>query len=90
MHKRNFLSAGPAKAPQRGAMKTLILIPARLAATRLPNKPLADIGGTAMIVRVYQRAVAAAAGDVAVAAGDPDRPGAALRVRSHHGGVGRP
>ena len=53
-------------------MKTLILIPARLAATRLPNKPLADIGGTAMIVRVYQRAVAAAAGDVAVAAGDPE------------------
>jgi 3-deoxy-manno-octulosonate cytidylyltransferase (CMP-KDO synthetase) len=34
-----------------------ILIPARLASTRLPNKPLADIGGAPMIVRVAQRAL---------------------------------
>jgi 3-deoxy-manno-octulosonate cytidylyltransferase (CMP-KDO synthetase) len=32
-----------------------VLIPARLASTRLPNKPLADIGGTPMVVRVAQR-----------------------------------
>ena len=32
-------------------MNPLVLIPARMAATRLPNKPLADIGGKPMIVR---------------------------------------
>ena len=50
----------------------LILIPARMAAQRLPGKPLADIGGVPMIVRVLQRAEAARAGRVAVAAGDPE------------------
>ena len=45
----------------------LILIPARLAATRLPNKPLADIGGEPMIVHVWRRAVEAGIGPVAVA-----------------------
>ena len=53
-------------------MKTLVLIPARLAATRLPGKPLADIGGVAMIVRVWRQAMAAGVGRVAVAAGDAD------------------
>jgi 3-deoxy-manno-octulosonate cytidylyltransferase (CMP-KDO synthetase) len=48
----------------------LILIPARLAAERLPGKPLADIGGVPMIVRVLRQAEAAGAGPVAVAAGD--------------------
>ena len=48
-------------------MQPIILIPARLASTRLPNKPLADIGGAPMIVRVWQRAVAARAGEVVVA-----------------------
>lgn len=51
-------------------MNPIILIPARLAATRLPNKPLADIGGAPMIVRVLRQALAAGAGPVAVAAGD--------------------
>lgn len=51
---------------------TLILIPARLAATRLPGKPLADIGGQPMIVRVLRAAQAADVGPVAVAAGDPE------------------
>ena len=37
----------------------LILIPARMAATRLPGKPLADIGGEPMIVHVLRRAQAA-------------------------------
>ena len=50
----------------------LILIPARMAAERLPGKPLADIGGLPMIVRVLRQAEAAAAGPVAVAAGDQD------------------
>lgn len=48
----------------------LILIPARMAAERLPGKPLADIGGLPMIVRVLRRAEAARVGPVAVAAGD--------------------
>jgi len=38
-----------------------VLIPARLASTRLPNKPLADIGGAPMVVRVAQRAMQSAA-----------------------------
>ena len=44
------------------------LVPARLASTRLPNKPLADIGGLPMVVRVAQRALLAGAQDVVVAA----------------------
>jgi 3-deoxy-manno-octulosonate cytidylyltransferase (CMP-KDO synthetase) len=50
----------------------IIVIPARLAATRLPGKPLADIGGLPMIVRVLRQAEAAGAGPVAVAAGDSE------------------
>ena len=45
----------------------LVLIPARLAATRLPNKPLAEIAGEAMIVHVWRRAVEAGIGPVVVA-----------------------
>jgi 3-deoxy-manno-octulosonate cytidylyltransferase (CMP-KDO synthetase) len=45
----------------------LIIIPARLAATRLPGKPLADIAGQPMIVHVLRRAQAAALGPVVVA-----------------------
>lgn len=52
-------------------MKPLILIPARLAATRLPDKPLADIGGKPMIVRAYERALESGF-RVAVAAGDAE------------------
>jgi 3-deoxy-manno-octulosonate cytidylyltransferase (CMP-KDO synthetase) len=48
----------------------IVLIPARLAATRLPGKPLADIGGLPMIVHVWRRAVAAGVGPVVVACGD--------------------
>jgi 3-deoxy-manno-octulosonate cytidylyltransferase (CMP-KDO synthetase) len=50
----------------------LIIIPARLAATRLPGKPLADIGGVPMVVHVLRRALAAAIGPVAVACGDAE------------------
>jgi 3-deoxy-manno-octulosonate cytidylyltransferase (CMP-KDO synthetase) len=45
----------------------IILIPARMAATRLPGKPLADIGGIPMIVHVLRRAQAAGIGEAAVA-----------------------
>ena len=51
-------------------MNPIVIIPARMAATRLPGKPLADIGGMPMIVRVLRQAEAAGAGPVAVAAGD--------------------
>jgi 3-deoxy-D-manno-octulosonate cytidylyltransferase len=50
----------------------LVLIPARLAATRLPNKPLAEIAGEPMIVHVWRRAVEAGIGPVAVATDSPD------------------
>ena len=53
-------------------MNPIVLIPARMAATRLPNKPLADIGGVPMIVRVLRQAQLAGVGPVAVAAGDPE------------------
>ncbi|MBV8778341.1 MAG: 3-deoxy-manno-octulosonate cytidylyltransferase, partial [Alphaproteobacteria bacterium] len=45
-------------------------IPSRLASTRLPGKPLADIAGEPMIVRVWRKAVAASVGPVVVACGD--------------------
>ena len=51
-------------------MNPIVLIPARMAATRLPGKPLADIEGVAMIVRVLRQAEASGVGPVAVAAGD--------------------
>ena len=47
-----------------------VLIPARLASTRLPNKPLADIAGLPMVVRVAQRAQQSKAERVVVAADD--------------------
>ena len=49
------------------SQNNLIVIPARMQATRLPGKPLADLAGTPMIVHVWRRAVAAKAGDVIVA-----------------------
>jgi 3-deoxy-manno-octulosonate cytidylyltransferase (CMP-KDO synthetase) len=48
-----------------------VLIPARLASTRLPNKPLADIAGKPMVVRVAERAMQSAATRVVVAADHP-------------------
>ena len=50
----------------------VIVIPARMAATRLPGKPLADIAGVPMIVRVLRRAEAAAVGPVIVATDSPE------------------
>jgi 3-deoxy-manno-octulosonate cytidylyltransferase (CMP-KDO synthetase) len=53
-------------------MNPILLIPARMAASRLPDKPLADIRGVPMIVRVWARAVASGLGPVVVAAGEPE------------------
>ncbi len=50
----------------------VILIPARLASSRLPGKPLADIAGVPMVVRVLHRAQEAALGPVWVASADPE------------------
>jgi 3-deoxy-manno-octulosonate cytidylyltransferase (CMP-KDO synthetase) len=50
--------------------QVLVLIPARMAATRLPGKPLADIHGTPMIVHVWRRATEAGIGRIAVATDD--------------------
>ena len=62
--------------------RTLILIPARMAATRLPGKPLLDIAGLPMIVHVLRRAEQAAIGRVAVAT---DTRGIAEAVRAGGG-----
>ncbi len=53
-------------------MNPILLIPARMASQRLPGKPLADIAGRPMIVRVWERAMAAGLGPVAVAAAEPE------------------
>ncbi len=52
---------------QRAMPDSLIVIPARLKAARLPNKPLAEIAGEPMIVHVWRRAVEAGCGPVVVA-----------------------
>lgn len=51
-------------------MSFTVVIPARYASTRLPGKPLADIGGKAMIQHVYERALASGAAEVIVATDD--------------------
>lgn len=61
-------------------MSTLILIPARMASTRLPGKPLADIAGLPMIVHVARRASESGLGRVVVAT---DTEGVADAVRAH-------
>lgn len=58
--------------PVAGARNPIVLIPARLASTRLPNKPLADIHGAPMIVHVWRRAMEADVGPVVVAAAEPE------------------
>ena len=50
----------------------LILIPARMASTRLPGKPLAEIGGLPMIVQVWRRGMEAGIGRVVVAAAESE------------------
>ncbi len=64
-------------------MKTITIIPARLASTRLPNKPLADINGKPMIIRVMERAYAADLGPVLVACCGPK----IRTIVESHGGI---
>jgi len=70
---------------------TIILIPARLSSTRLPGKPLAEIGGAPMIVHVMRKALMAQVGDVvvatdseAVAAAVEKAGGRAIMTRADH------
>lgn len=58
--------------PLHVMFQPIVLIPARRAATRLPNKPLAMIGNAPMIVHVWRRAIEAGIGPVVVACDDPD------------------
>lgn len=53
-------------------VSSLVVIPARLASTRLPGKPLADIAGRPMVLRVWDAAMAANIGPVVVAAADQE------------------
>jgi 3-deoxy-manno-octulosonate cytidylyltransferase (CMP-KDO synthetase) len=54
------------------ALNPIVVIPARMASTRLPGKPLADIAGVPMIVRVWRQAAAAGLGPVIVAVAEPE------------------
>lgn len=62
-----------------------VIIPARLASTRLPNKPLADIGGKPMVVRTAERAAQSGAAQVIVATDHPE----ILAVCAQHGIIAR-
>jgi 3-deoxy-manno-octulosonate cytidylyltransferase (CMP-KDO synthetase) len=53
-------------------MSFTVIVPARLASTRLPNKPLADLGGKPMVVRVAERAALSGASQVIVATDHAD------------------
>src|ERR1700688_1319848 len=70
---------------------TIIIIPARMASTRLPGKPLVDIAGQPMIVHVLRRALAAKIGEAvvatdseAVAAAVEKANGRAIMTRADH------
>jgi 3-deoxy-manno-octulosonate cytidylyltransferase (CMP-KDO synthetase) len=64
-------------------MNPVVIIPARLASTRLPNKPLAEIGGVPMIVRVWAQAMQAGVGPVVVAAAEEEIADAVERAGGH-------
>jgi len=61
----------------------VVIIPARMASARLPGKPLADIGGVPMIVRVWARAMEAGVGPVIVAAAEEEIADAVERAGGH-------
>ncbi len=65
-----------------GKSSTIILIPARMASIRLPDKPLADINGVPMIVQVWRRAMESRAGRVVVATDSPE----VMNAVQNHGG----
>ncbi len=72
------------RGPEGTMSDPLVLIPARLGATRLPNKPLAGIAGEPMVVHTWRRACEAGIGPVAVAT---DAPAIADAVRAAGGAV---
>jgi 3-deoxy-manno-octulosonate cytidylyltransferase (CMP-KDO synthetase) len=61
-------------------MKPVIVIPARMASSRLPGKPLADIHGEPMVVHVWRRCTESAVGPVFVACAEPEIAAAIERV----------
>ena len=72
-------------------MKTLVIIPSRLSATRLPGKPLLKINGLSMISHVFKKAEDANIGEVYVAAEDQEiiddilkNGGQAILTSNHH------
>jgi len=76
-------ATGPVPKPEsKGVSSAIVIIPARMAAQRLPGKPLADIGGLPMIVRALRQAEAADVGPVVVAAGDAE----IVQAIESHGG----
>src|SRR6266850_285175 len=75
-----LFSTGVQTSARMTETRILVLIPARMAATRLPGKPLLDIAGLPMIVHVLRRAEAAQIGRVAVAT---DTPEIAAAVTAH-------
>ncbi len=58
----------------------IVVIPARMASKRLPDKPLVDIAGEPMIVHVWRRAIEAGIGPVLVAAGEAEIAEAVIRA----------
>jgi 3-deoxy-manno-octulosonate cytidylyltransferase (CMP-KDO synthetase) len=64
-------------------MKPVVIIPARMASSRLPGKPLADIGGVPMIVRVWAQAMKAGVGPVIVACAEDEIADAVERAGGH-------
>lgn len=79
-------------------MSTLIVIPARLGSTRLPNKPLRELGGRPLVVRVMERVATLGLGAEIVVATDDERIASAVRdaggaavmtSRSHPSGTDR-
>ena len=78
-------------------MEFVVIVPARLASTRLPNKPLADLGGVPMVVRVARNAKQSGAARVVVAADDAEIVAACsahgvdsiLTSRAHQSGTDR-
>ena len=65
------------------ALNPVVIIPARMASSRLPGKPLADIGGVPMIVRVWAQAMKAGIGPVIVAAAEAEIADAVERAGGH-------
>jgi len=66
-------------------MAYVVVIPARMASSRLPDKPLADIGGKPMVVRTLEQAAQSSAGRIVVATDDPR----VADVVTQHGGTAR-